>query len=506
MSPIDAKRRLAIRMDAERRVLERKGVRATSTFIIALRRKIVRGFRKEGVTAIEPTVNGSIQPLATLLADGMTAAHVQGVLRSRITAAAHRHQRLNRGFLASVYDATIEALKERALMPNEEIRNIQQLYGPAAFAISKQWSGQVVREVNAAVAEALTQGLEGRAATNFLRQRLATSLPHTSNAGLEALFRTQTQIAYSVGRQRANAEPEVDDILWGYQYVTIGDDRVRPNHEALDDSRLPKDDPRWRTIFPPNGWNCRCTVVEIYKDEKLATERSPRPSVKDENDNLVVGGPDKGWGINHSDVFNLPISERQMNIDVLPDVSDATRKEVTQAMNSLPPRMRRIIDKSGVTVTVARTADQAREIIGGPMFDQYGDGSIEGQTGIYNHAQKRLIVFERFNIGDDEILNRSPLHSAIHEFGHLLDFNASGFRRLSTTTKFQDAWKADVAQISEADRSSLSRFVDKSIGRDEAFAEAVVLSLDRDRRDREVFREAFPNVMRVVNEIVEAQR
>ena len=49
------------------------------------------------------------------------------------------------------------------------------------------------------------------------------------------------------------------------QYRTAGDKRVRPEHKALDKVTLPITDSFWETFFPPNGWNCRCTVVQVRK-------------------------------------------------------------------------------------------------------------------------------------------------------------------------------------------------------------------------------------------------
>jgi len=49
------------------------------------------------------------------------------------------------------------------------------------------------------------------------------------------------------------------------QYRTAGDDKVRPEHAALNRITLPMSDPFWETYYPPNGWNCRCTVVQVLK-------------------------------------------------------------------------------------------------------------------------------------------------------------------------------------------------------------------------------------------------
>lgn len=57
------------------------------------------------------------------------------------------------------------------------------------------------------------------------------------------------------------------------QYRTAGDDKVRPEHAALNGVTLPQSDPFWETYYPPNGWNCRCTVVQVRKSKYPQTPR-----------------------------------------------------------------------------------------------------------------------------------------------------------------------------------------------------------------------------------------
>jgi SPP1 gp7 family putative phage head morphogenesis protein len=49
------------------------------------------------------------------------------------------------------------------------------------------------------------------------------------------------------------------------QYRTQHDDKVRPEHASLDRVTLPASDSFWESYYPPNGWNCRCTVVQVLK-------------------------------------------------------------------------------------------------------------------------------------------------------------------------------------------------------------------------------------------------
>lgn len=54
-----------------------------------------------------------------------------------------------------------------------------------------------------------------------------------------------------------------DDYL--LQYRTANDSKVRPEHAGLHGITLPAEDNFWDEYFPPNGWNCRCTVVQVLK-------------------------------------------------------------------------------------------------------------------------------------------------------------------------------------------------------------------------------------------------
>jgi SPP1 gp7 family putative phage head morphogenesis protein len=51
------------------------------------------------------------------------------------------------------------------------------------------------------------------------------------------------------------------DLFPNLKYRTVGDDRVRDEHAALDGVIKPVDDNFWNTYYPPNGWRCRCSVT-----------------------------------------------------------------------------------------------------------------------------------------------------------------------------------------------------------------------------------------------------
>lgn len=58
---------------------------------------------------------------------------------------------------------------------------------------------------------------------------------------------------------------EQDGDRYDLQYRTANDGKVREEHALLHETTLPASDPFWDKYFPPNGWNCRCTVVQVRK-------------------------------------------------------------------------------------------------------------------------------------------------------------------------------------------------------------------------------------------------
>lgn len=57
------------------------------------------------------------------------------------------------------------------------------------------------------------------------------------------------------------------------QYRTAMDEKVRVAHMALHNITLPKDHSFWKEYYTPNGWNCRCTVVEVNDGTQITDSK-----------------------------------------------------------------------------------------------------------------------------------------------------------------------------------------------------------------------------------------
>ena len=62
-----------------------------------------------------------------------------------------------------------------------------------------------------------------------------------------------------------------DGDRYNLQYRTAADGKVRPEHASMHGITLPPSDSFWEEFYPPNGWNCRCTVVQVRKSKYPTT-------------------------------------------------------------------------------------------------------------------------------------------------------------------------------------------------------------------------------------------
>jgi SPP1 gp7 family putative phage head morphogenesis protein len=89
-----------------------------------------------------------------------------------------------------------------------------------------------------------------------------------SPSRLETIFRTNMQTSYAVGQWREiESQQDIAPLL---MYDAVDDFRTRPLHRAWHKKVLPVAHAWWKTHYPPNGWNCRCGVIQISEDEAEA--------------------------------------------------------------------------------------------------------------------------------------------------------------------------------------------------------------------------------------------
>lgn len=136
-------------------------------------------------------------------------------------------------------------------------------------------------------------------------------------------LRTEYETAYLTAESSAEYYRLVEqtDIFKTWQYVTVGDDKVRDAHRSLNGLKLPANDPLWDKIYPPNGWKCRCHVKPVIEPmgtgEKKANKNAVREYFKSKEWKINQA---QGFGINRAKQ-GLVFASNQMYIQKFPNMA-----------------------------------------------------------------------------------------------------------------------------------------------------------------------------------------
>ena len=139
-----------------------------------------------------------------------------------------------------------------------------------AFTVAGIEQLDALRKIRDAVAK-LPEGASWDEAKKDVAEKIAAYTGvdmKAARARAELQLRVHGFQAYSVARHQE--QMATIDVLPYWKYETVGDNRVRASHAALDGKVLRADDPWWRTHYPPWDWGCRCIVVAL--DEEDAKE------------------------------------------------------------------------------------------------------------------------------------------------------------------------------------------------------------------------------------------
>ncbi len=89
-----------------------------------------------------------------------------------------------------------------------------------------------------------------------------------------------TSIAQSQSAESWATIQENKEALPLLQYQTAADERVRDEHVAWDNITLPVDHEFWDSHFAPNGYNCRCEIIQLSSGSVSSIAGVPKNSDK----------------------------------------------------------------------------------------------------------------------------------------------------------------------------------------------------------------------------------
>jgi SPP1 gp7 family putative phage head morphogenesis protein len=127
------------------------------------------------------------------------------------------------------------------------------------FTFSGFKSYQVAKAVSA---ELMDEDGQFRSFVDFKKRVLAIDETYNKN-----YLRSEYEHAVASGQMAQRwTDLQADRDLFPFlRYSTVGDDRVRDEHEGYDGITEHIDHPFWDTNYPPNGWRCRCDVEQVAR-------------------------------------------------------------------------------------------------------------------------------------------------------------------------------------------------------------------------------------------------
>lgn len=270
--------------------ISRLALRSAKKVSGKIRARMIESFRSGNRFYIAPYV---VQQLQKILTATMLASHLAGFRRLHLMR--KQTPSLQRKTLKlSALDDAINVLMRRT---NLNLKDLQETYNTRALQILNGVSVYIEKELEDTFQTLVREGTTTRNAVQILGEKFdELGLSPIKPFQLETIFRTQTQLTFSAGKYQAEQDPDIQEILWGYKYVTVGDDRVRDEHIVLEGTQLPKDDPFWDRFTPPNGWNCRCQIIPIFETRESVNP----PKFLDDGTPLA---PDKDFDFNPGKVL-----------------------------------------------------------------------------------------------------------------------------------------------------------------------------------------------------------
>lgn len=210
------------------------------------------------------------------------------------------------------FDEAIGFLREKVRIPTRTWTDIWEGHHARAFVVAGAVKAELLTDFRDVVLKGIEEGTtlaDFRADFDRIVAKHGWSYRGGRGWRSKVIFETNMRTAYQAGRweqiqQNAERRPYL-------RYVSVLDEKTRPEHRKWHGTVLRIDDAWWRTHYPPNGWGCRCTVQQLSARDmkRFGYEEAPAapPSPMETKSVNTPGGPvpvevpegiDPGWGYN----------------------------------------------------------------------------------------------------------------------------------------------------------------------------------------------------------------
>ncbi len=179
--------------------------------------------------------------------------------------------------LSLPFQEAIDFLRNKLDVPTATWTDIREAMHARAFVVAGAIKSQLIADFHDAVNRAIAGG---RTLDDFRRDFDAIVAMHgwdyngSRNWRSAVIYNTNMRMAVAAGRWAQGMRLADGGGKVYIRYTVILDSRTRPLHREWGTAAgqgiiLPVDHPFWDTHYPPNGWECRCSV-QFLTEEELA--------------------------------------------------------------------------------------------------------------------------------------------------------------------------------------------------------------------------------------------
>jgi len=163
-------------------------------------------------------------------------------------------------FLSLPYEEALAFFESLEVVSIDEFRAIQDRFREGAWSAALIESQHLRELAKKRIGEALAGNMTVRETAAAIRNdQIALGVSPNSHDYLDLVARNAVATAYGHGKWVAANDPAIRAARPFWQYLTVNDGRVRPNHRALHERVFRIGTEEHALYFPPLGHRCRCS-------------------------------------------------------------------------------------------------------------------------------------------------------------------------------------------------------------------------------------------------------
>lgn len=263
------------------------------------------------------------------------------------------------------------------------------------FTIANVFKLDLLVEAGGSLDAALKEGKTEQ----MWREGLSAELQAFGKRRLQTIFRTNMRVSRAAGQwARIQALKDARPFL---RYSAVLDSRTRPLHARWHAIIRPVDDPIWQTIFPPNGFNCRCQVQQLSQRDLdrrgwVVTPDADLPQLDPIGETLmggrirpVIKGVDEGWDYNPGAQSFAGLVARAAEVLAKAEAA-GLNLAAAEVRDAIVAELEQVLGRTLALALLAQLAPAAVQIEAAARRGKKGGKQARGSSGVSADTRAKL--------------------------------------------------------------------------------------------------------------------